>query len=78
MTRPNFENLLLLAASLAISLVATEIAGRWLQGGTVDTRMLLFSENPGVFDEGFVDDTDYRSLALGSPPGIDAVRSPSR
>ena len=98
MPRPIFENLLRLAASLAISLVATEIAGRRLQGGTVDTRMLLFSENPWVFDEGgfvkfkprseirtaalygdsieydvwfrtndegFVDDTDYRSLALG-------------
>ncbi len=111
MTRPTFENLALLAASLAISLVAVEIAGWSLRDGTPDARMLLFSENPWVFDdggfvkfkprseirtaalygdiieydvwfrtndEGFVDDTDYRSLALGSPPGVDAVRSPSR
>ncbi len=98
MTRPTFENLALLAASLAISLVAVEIAGQSLRDGTPDARMLLFSENPWVFDEGgfvkfkprseirtaalygdtieydvwfrtndegFVDDTDYASLALG-------------
>jgi len=98
MTRPTVARLLLLAASLAISLVAVEIAGWLLWDGTPDARMLFFSENPWLFDEGgfvkykprseirtaalygdtieydlwfrtndegFVDDTDYASLALG-------------
>lgn len=98
MTRPRFQNLALLAASLVISLVAVEIAGQALRDGAPESRMLLFSENPWVFDEGgfvkfkpraeirtaalygdtieydvwfrtndegFVDDTDYGSLALG-------------